>query len=105
MCSSEPLAGGGRFSECALLLRLVHEYDPVLHPRDRTILMYDEGKLASDLRDWERSLTLLRAVADNADADPELRIRRSARWSCTAHERPRGRSACVARTYPGSRTS
>jgi len=63
-----------RFSECTLLLRLAHEYDPVLHPRERALLKYEEGKLASDLREWERSLPLLRAVAEDADVDSQLRI-------------------------------
>lgn len=63
-----------RFSECALLLNLVHEYDPVLKPRERALLKYDEGKLASDLRKWEDSLSLLRAVAADDDADSLLRI-------------------------------
>lgn len=63
-----------RFSECTLLLRLVHEYDLVLHPRERALLKYEEGKLASDLREWERSLPLLRAVAESADANSQLRI-------------------------------
>lgn len=63
-----------RFSECALLLDLVHEYDPMLHPRELTLLKYDEGKLASDLHDWESSLSLLRAVVADADADSQLRI-------------------------------
>jgi tetratricopeptide (TPR) repeat protein len=63
-----------RFSECTLLLRLAHEYDPVLHPRARARLRYDEGKLASDLREWERALPLLREVAADADADSQLRI-------------------------------
>jgi tetratricopeptide (TPR) repeat protein len=63
-----------RFSECTLLLRLAHEYDPVLHPCNRALLKYDEGKLASDLRDWERSLSLLSAVAADDGADSQLRI-------------------------------
>lgn len=63
-----------RFSECTLLLRLAHEYDPVLHPRARAVLKYDEGKLASDLREWERSRSLLREVAEDADADAHLRF-------------------------------
>lgn len=63
-----------RFSECTLLLRLAHEYDPVLHPRNRALLNYEEGKLASDLREWERSLSLLRTVAADDDADSQLRI-------------------------------
>lgn len=63
-----------RFSECALLLRLVHEYDPVLRPHEQALLTYEEGKLASDLGEWERSLPLLRTVAASADADSQLRI-------------------------------
>jgi tetratricopeptide (TPR) repeat protein len=68
-----------RFTECSLLLHLVHEYDPVLQPSERTLLTYEEGKLASDLREWERSLPLLRAVADNADAPSRLRIKAQVR--------------------------
>ncbi len=63
-----------RFSECSLLLRLVHEYDPLLTPRERARLAYQEGKLASDLRDWERALPLLNAVAADAAADAKLRV-------------------------------
>jgi len=63
-----------RFSECTLLLRLAHEYDPVLHPHERALLTYEEGKLASDLREWERSLPLLRAVVADANAGSQLRI-------------------------------
>jgi tetratricopeptide (TPR) repeat protein len=62
-----------RVSECSLLLRLAHEYDPLLAPGERARLDYQEGKLASDLRDWERALPLLRAVAAEAEADPRLR--------------------------------
>lgn len=63
-----------RFSECALLLRLVHEYDPVLRPHEQALLTYEEGKLASDLGAWERSLSLLQTVAASADTDSQLRI-------------------------------
>ena len=63
-----------RFSECGLLLNLAHEYDPVLPPHWRALLQYEEGKAASDLRQWERSLSLLRGVAEDADANPHLRI-------------------------------
>ena len=64
----------GRFSECTLLLRLAREHEPLLHPRDRARLSYQEGKLASDLRRWSEAETLLRAVADDAHADPRLRV-------------------------------
>lgn len=63
-----------RFTECTLLLRLAHEYDPVLDPCNRALLDYHEGKLASDLRDWDRALSLLRMVAADVDADSQLRI-------------------------------
>ncbi|ODV09743.1 MAG: hypothetical protein ABT20_09950 [Rubrivivax sp. SCN 70-15] len=62
-----------RVSECSLLLRLAHEYDPLLAPAERARLDYQEGKLASDLRDWERALPLLQAVAAETAADPRLR--------------------------------
>lgn len=63
-----------RFSECSLLLNLAHEYDPVLRPGWRALLTYEEGKVASDLRQWDRSLSLLRGVAVDPDADLHLRI-------------------------------
>lgn len=62
-----------RFSECSLLLRLVHEYDPVLAPREQALLRYHEGKVAIDLRRWEGALPLLRAVAADPEADARLR--------------------------------
>lgn len=61
-----------RFSECSLLLRLVHEYDPGLKPRELALLRYHEGKIAIDLRQWERALPLLRAVAADPHADARL---------------------------------
>jgi tetratricopeptide (TPR) repeat protein len=63
-----------RFAECTLLLSLAHEYDPVLQPRWRTLLKYEEGKVASDLGQWDSAQPLLRAVADSPDADSYLRI-------------------------------
>lgn len=63
-----------RFSECSLLLRLVHEYDPLLAPGERARVDYQEGKLASDLRDWERALRMLRSVAAEPAAGAKLRL-------------------------------
>jgi tetratricopeptide (TPR) repeat protein len=68
-----------RFTECTLLLRLAHEYDPVLYPCNRVLLNYHEGKLASDLRDWDRALSLFRMVAADVDADSQLRIKSQVR--------------------------
>jgi tetratricopeptide (TPR) repeat protein len=56
------------FPECNLLIRLVKEYEPVLNPRQRAILGYHEGKLASDLHEWERALATFRSV----EADPAV---------------------------------
>ena len=75
-----------RFSECSLLLRLIHEYDPLLRPRERALLTYHEGKLASDLRDWERSLTLLRTVADDEAVEVRLRVNAEVRVGHTLRQ-------------------
>jgi tetratricopeptide (TPR) repeat protein len=63
-----------RFSECSLLLQLVREYDPVLSPEERLLLSYHEGKIAIDMRQWERALPILRSVAGDPQAGPGLRI-------------------------------
>lgn len=63
-----------RFSECSLLLRLVHEYNPVLAQRERALLSYHEGKIAIDTREWERALPKLQAVVGDVQADTHLRI-------------------------------
>jgi tetratricopeptide (TPR) repeat protein len=68
-----------RFSECSLLLQLIREYDPVLTPEERVLLSYHEGKIASDLRQWERALPILRSVSDDPRAGPQLRINAEAR--------------------------
>jgi tetratricopeptide (TPR) repeat protein len=68
-----------RFSECSLLLRLVREYDPVLAPEERLLLSYHEGKIAIDLRQWERALPILRSVAADPQVGPRLRINAEAR--------------------------
>lgn len=70
-----------QFSECSLLLRLVHEYDFRLPPSARALLTYQEGKLASDLRHWESALDLLSTVANNEDAAVELRVYAEVRYA------------------------
>ena len=64
---------GRRFSECSLLIRLVREYDPLLGDGDRALLAYQEGKLASDLLEWEPALVHFRAVREGVASDA-LRI-------------------------------
>jgi tetratricopeptide (TPR) repeat protein len=62
------------FSECSLLIRLVNEYGRVLSTGERAVVAYNEGKLASDLRQWEDALSLFEGVADEPDADDEVRV-------------------------------
>jgi tetratricopeptide (TPR) repeat protein len=62
------------FSECSLLIRLVKEYEPVLPARERAVIAYHDGKLASDLRDWERALGLFRSVATEPAAGTGLQV-------------------------------
>jgi tetratricopeptide (TPR) repeat protein len=62
------------FSECSLLIRLVKEYEPVLSAGERAVIAYHDGKLASDLRDWERALGLFRSVATEPAAGTELQV-------------------------------
>jgi tetratricopeptide (TPR) repeat protein len=63
-----------RFTECGVLIRLVHDYDHVLAPAERTMLAYHEGKLAADLRDWERAENTFRAIERNPSAPTPLRV-------------------------------
>ena len=62
------------FPECRLLIRLVSEYEPLLSASERAVIDYHDGKLASDLRDWERALGLFHGVAAEPDADTELQV-------------------------------
>jgi tetratricopeptide (TPR) repeat protein len=83
------------FSECSLLLRLVHEYDPLLRPGERAVLTYHEGKLASDLRDWDRSLALLHEVSDDDAAALGLRLSAQVRTGHALSQAGRPQEALV----------
>jgi tetratricopeptide (TPR) repeat protein len=63
-----------RLTEYESLLKLVHEYDPILTPRNRVRVAYHEGKLAADLRDWERAKALFESI-DNTSAPSEYRFK------------------------------
>lgn len=78
-----------RFTECSTLVRLVHDYDPVLAPGHLAILGYHEGKLAADVRDWKRAEDLFRAVAGNPSAPSALRINALVRLGHALRERRR----------------
>lgn len=62
------------FSECSLLIRLVSEYEPVLSASERAVVAYNDGKLASDLRQWERALELFESVAAEPDTADEVQV-------------------------------
>ena len=87
------------FSECSLLIRLVNEYEPLLSARERAVVAYNEGKLASDLLQWEHALDLFEGVAVEPDVDDETRASRS----CARGMRC---APCAGRTmlWPSSRT-
>lgn len=62
-------------SECATLIRLVHEYDPILPPDLANRLAYHEGKLASDLREWARAEELFQRTLAAEQTPPILRLK------------------------------
>lgn len=78
-----------RFTECAALIRLAHDYDPILSPPQRAIVGYHEGKLASDLRDWSGAETLFREVESNPDTPTSLRVSALARLGHALREQRR----------------
>jgi tetratricopeptide (TPR) repeat protein len=55
-----------RLTECECLIKLVHEYDQVLTPYNRIRVVYAEGKLAADLRDWDRAKALFESMDDDS---------------------------------------
>jgi len=78
-----------RFTECNALIRLVHDYDPILAPRRLAVLGYHEGKLAADLREWKRAENLFRAVQSNPAATPPLRVNALVRLGHALREQQR----------------
>ena len=64
-----------RFSQVAGLIRLAHEYDPILTEESRSILAYHEGKLAADRNQSEEAARLFEQVLANPSAPAALRMR------------------------------
>jgi tetratricopeptide (TPR) repeat protein len=64
-----------RLTACATLIRLVHEYDPVLAPERGAWLTYHEGKLALDLQEWSHARTLLTSAMVDPAAPTSLVVR------------------------------
>lgn len=63
-----------RLTDCQNLIKLAREYDPVLTPHNLIRVAYAEGKLAADLRDWERATALFESI-DRDIVSPEYRIK------------------------------
>jgi tetratricopeptide (TPR) repeat protein len=63
-----------RFAECGALIRLVRDYDPVLTAGERAVVTYHEGKLAADMKDWQRAEALFREVVDEDASSNPLRL-------------------------------
>jgi tetratricopeptide (TPR) repeat protein len=57
------------------LLRIVHEYDPVLTPSEKAVLAYHEGKVATDRGRWDQASGFFEQVINTTDVDPALRIK------------------------------
>jgi tetratricopeptide (TPR) repeat protein len=64
-----------RLSDCAAMLTLVHEYDPVLAPGRAIRLSYQEGKLAADLHRWDEAEAQFTKVVESAAASEDLDLR------------------------------
>ena len=72
--------------ECEILLRLVHEYDPILTSSQRASLNYQEGKIAADLLRSDEARKLFESVLVVADSSPKLRIKAIIRLGLLEHE-------------------
>jgi tetratricopeptide (TPR) repeat protein len=75
-----------RLAVCSTLIRLVHEYDPVFTAAQTATLAYHEGKLAADMRQWERAELLFRRIVDSSAAAPDLIVRAHVRLGELAAE-------------------
>lgn len=82
-----------RWTACANLIRLVHEYDPLLTPVQTAWLAYHEGKLAIDIGQTERAEELLAPIAKDQAAPPSLVVRAALRLGYLAAQQGTGDAA------------
>src|SRR5438128_2294832 len=68
-----------RLSDCEILIRLVHEYDPVLGPGPASALAYEESKLAFDRGQWQKARGLLEGIIGSDQADHRLQAKAQVR--------------------------
>src|ERR1051326_401316 len=57
------------------LIRIVHEYDPVLTPCEKAKLAYHEGKIATDRARWDLASSLFQQIINTSEIDPAFRIK------------------------------
>lgn len=82
-----------RYTSCVNLVRLVHEYDPILPPDLKRDLRYREGKLLLERDDAESALKMLQPLADDDQTPPLLRIKVMNRIGLALCEMRRGKAA------------
>jgi len=64
-----------RFSDCASLIALVHEYDAILTAPNQGRLMYHEAKLAADRNDLGLAERIFQSALANTALPPELQMK------------------------------
>jgi tetratricopeptide (TPR) repeat protein len=64
-----------RYAACDNVLRMVHEYDPILTPANRAHVAYREAKLALDRGAAERALELFESVTNEPVVAPKVKAR------------------------------
>ena len=64
-----------RLHACETVIKLIHEYDSVLHHAHSLWLTYHEAKLAFDLRRYEDAETLFQKILAEPEIDAKLSVR------------------------------
>lgn len=64
-----------RLSDCACLIALAHEYDPILSENSRGLLAYHEAKLAADRNEWSLAEGRLGQVLANSAVSKQLHMK------------------------------
>ena len=78
-----------RFAECGALVRLVHDYEPILTPQQKGRLGYHEGKLEADVRNWMRAEEMFRGIVADASVPSEDRFKAMVRLGQVLREQQR----------------
>ena len=82
-----------RYTKCAALITLVHDYDAIFTDAQLVTVSYHEAKLASDMRDWPTAERRFRAILDSDAADTLLRAKSNLRLGYVLAQQSRFREA------------